>query len=259
MKKVLVLLLLTLMPNLSLCDEQSRIPEDYDVMGWLDRPDAIVDFEVKISGPCKLDEVEYEGISYSSLDLFTPFYYPIKVKYGYIPPGLWFKSLIKDSTLYVVEAGICFNESQYYNFPKDDSITKIPLKLIFPDSKSDTVHANFVTNELLLVDKEGRAKIFALIKKGKIFRTYVKGTPSEGKFLEDEEAYQFEINESKDCNGTRPECNHDSNSEYYKLMDRLKPYYFKKESHKKIFEDEIEFLKQMEKARSKNSPHTEKF
>lgn len=259
MKKVLVLLLLTLMPNLSLCDEQPRIPEGYAEMGWLDRPDAMVNFEVKTSDPCKLDEVEYEGISYSSLDLFTPFNYPIKVKYGYIPPGLWFKSLIKDSTLYVVEAGICFDENKYYNFPKDDTITKIPLKLIFPDSKSDTVNADFVTHELLLVDKEGKAKIFVLVRKGKIFRTYVKGTPSEGKFLEDEEARQFELNESEDCNDAHPECYGDSTSEHFKLMDRLKPYYFKKETHKKIFEDEIEFLKQIEKARFKNSHHTEKF
>ena len=65
---------------------------------------------------------------------------------------------------------------------------------------------------------------------------------------------QFDQNESENCNTPatlRFECDNPPISEYFKLMDRLKPYYFKKETHKKIFEDNIESLKQYEKAKTK--------
>ena len=65
MKKILVLFLL--ISNLSFSDEQPRFLEGDDVSGWLDRPDALIDFNQDyMTFPCKDDEVEYEGTLYSS-------------------------------------------------------------------------------------------------------------------------------------------------------------------------------------------------
>ena len=243
MKKVLVLFLL--ISNFSFSDEQPRFLEGDDVSGWLDYPGALISLsDDNIPSPCKSDEVEYKGILYSTWNpMHTIYFYPLFFKYGNIPPGLWVKSLIKDSSLYVVETGICFGESKYYNIPDNDTITKIPLKLIFPESKSDTVHANFFTNQLDVINKNGDELFFAF-RKGKV--AYIMDHKSWNLKIYD----QFDQNESENCNTpatSRFECDNPPISEYFKLMDRLKPYYYKKERNKRIFEDDIESTRQMEK------------
>jgi hypothetical protein len=255
MKKVLVLFLIS---NLSF-SEQPQFLEGDAVTEWLNNPNALVDFDFDLMAlPCKSDEVEHEGILYSTWDpTNTLYFYPLFFKYGRIPPGLWIKSLVKDSILYVVEAGICFAENKYYNIPDNDTITKIPLNLIFPGSQSDTVKADFFTHELEVVNKNGDELFFIFIK-GKA--AYIM----DRKTLNSKIFGQFEKNESENCNTSatpRPECDNPPISEYFGLMNRLKPYYHKKERNKKIFEDDIkdairiENLWNAKKAKAKNKGH----
>ena len=111
MKKVLVLLFLSIN---AFSSDSVVFKEGADVPGWLDNPGALVSLSDDNEPiPCKNDEVEYKGILYSMWNpMHTVYFYPLFFKYGNIPPGLWVKSLIKDSSLYVVEAGICFDKSK---------------------------------------------------------------------------------------------------------------------------------------------------
>lgn len=178
---------------------------------------------------CKKDEVVYQGTTYTTFNFFVHFYsYVLTKKYGDVPPGLYIKSIVKDSLIYFVEAGVCFEESEDYKYPAGDTLTRIPMNVLFPEARSDTVKADFLTTYLELIGPEGSLDVLLIVKKGKIIRSYVAGTPSEGDFANDKEYCRFQRDEAEECNSSRPECEQDSTPEFTKLMTRLKPYYGEK-------------------------------
>lgn len=195
-----------------------------DVINWLDNPTALINLDPP-PAPCKADEIEYKGNLYTSF--LTPFYDDmLTIRNGYVPPGLYMKAIVKDSAVYIVDAGVCFEENEDYKTPAGDTITHIPLKILFPEASSDTIKATSLTNYLELYYKND-VKVLLIVKKGKVTRSYEQGTPSEGKFRNDEEYYHFQRYEAEKCEN-RPECERDSNPEFVKLMQRLKPYYGEK-------------------------------
>ena len=113
---------------------------------------------------------------------FVHFYsYVLTKKYGDVPPGLYIKSIVKDSLIYFVEAGVCFEESEDYKYPAGDTLTRIPMNVLFPEARSDTVKADFLTTYLELIGPEGSLDVLLIVKKGKI-GLYDKKVP-ENRYL----------------------------------------------------------------------------
>ena len=204
--------------------QDSIVIEGAKVQGWLDNPAALVNFEYEYN--LCASEVEVENISYTTLfDFIDIYFYPIDHYYGDYPPGLHFKSMIKDSTIYITEANICFIHE--YSFKKFIS-QKIPLKIIFPWVDSDTIKADFLTKDIRLFSQNPTWDLAFLIRKGHVFYSYAAKDSSSEKF--DREKYEhFKTNEAEWC-GIRPgyECGTGTqNPKYIQLMNRLRPYYGK--------------------------------
>lgn len=167
--------------------------------------------------PAKLefDGKLYEVVDWAGLDIL--FKYEITKEYGYFPPGLYFKTLIKNSKLYITETGICFVSQ------KKEERTKIPLRFIFPDTKTDTVFADFLKAKDILLDYGDRIVTF-LIKNGEIFRSSLEDSTT-GRGVTPDIYERFSMLEVVDCNDD-PDCTEDpQNSKFISLMNRLKPYY----------------------------------
>lgn len=203
--------------------------QEVAVVDW-NTPQALVDFDYDYN-VCN-SEVEVDNISYSaSFDFIDIYLYPIDHYYGYYPPGLHFKSIIRDSTIYITEANICFvYEHSSTKNSKNLTSQSIPLKIIFPWTDSDTIRADFLTKDVrLFKGYTARWSQAFLIRKGRVFYSFAAKDSSMKKF--DQEAYDnFKRTEAEWC-GIRPgyECYSDSQSpKFLDLMNRLKPYYGEK-------------------------------
>lgn len=206
--------------------------QEVAVVDWLNTPQALVDFDYDYN-VCE-SEVKIDNISYrAAFDFIDIYFYPIDHYYGYYPPGLHFKSVIKDSAIYITEANICFLYEHRIGNELDSrklESRQIPLKIIFPWTDSDTIWADFLTKDirLFLADDSQCSQTF-LIRKGHVFYSYAKKDSTAKEF--DKERYNnFKRNEAEWC-GIRPgyECASDwENPKFIELMNRLKPYYGEK-------------------------------
>lgn len=224
MKKIFLLALLFV--NHATSDTLQEVA----VVDWLDNPAALVDFDYEYN-VCA-SEVEVDSISYRAyFDFIDIYFYPIDHYYGYYPPGLHFKSTIKDSTIYITDANICFvHEHSSTSDSKELTSQSIPLKIIFPQTNSDTIKADFLTKDVrLFKEQTARWSQAYLIRKGRVFYSFDAKDSTEIQF--EQEAYDnFKINEAEWC-GIRLgyECNSDSQSpKFLELMNRLRPYYGEK-------------------------------
>lgn len=223
MKKIFLLALLFV--NHATSDTLQEVA----VVDWLNTPQALVDFDYDYN-VCN-SEVEVENISYrASFDFIDIYFYPIDHYYGYYPPGLHFKSTIRDSTIYITEANICFvHERPSTKNPKKLISQSIPLKIIFPWIDSDTVRADFLTKDIRLFLHDSKWSQAFLIRKGHVFYSFAAKDSSVKKF--DQETYDnFKRTEAEWC-GIRPgyECaSAPRNPKFIELMNRLRPYYGEK-------------------------------
>ncbi len=252
MKKLLVLLFLSIN---AFSSDSVVFKEGADVPGWLDNPAALIGL-ILPPAPCKEDEIEYKGILYTDFS-FHFYYYMLANKYGSVPPGLYLKTLIKDSTVYFVDAGVCFEKSKDYNSPAGDTLTHFPLKIFFPEAASDTVKATALTNYMELFFND-TVRVLLTVKKGKVTRIYEKGTPSEGKFMWDEDYEHFQLYEAEESCSS--ECERHPNPKFLKLMQQLKPYYGEKRweiAKRSVGVHEEKALDEFDKTEKANKPSSD--
>lgn len=153
-----------------------------------------------------LDTIEIDGTVYENW--FDTYGILFQEKFGSFPPGISFKSIVKDSLLYIIETNVCF-------YGDESEPIKIPLKVIFPEADSDTIWASSAMAECLF--KSSGAE--ALFQDGRLLRFYRSGEKW------DQTARQFdrllmEKQEKMDYN--------DNDPRYIELMQKLKPYYGEK-------------------------------
>lgn len=169
-------------------------------------------------------EVELDGNLYD--DTFWLGALDFIEQFGAYPPGLTFKFAIKDSLLYIVEAGICFKASsdcyRDCRFPEDVGPIRVPLKVIFPEATSDTVWASFVTAETHIFRFREMSGFTLLVQNGRVFRIYRRG--KHGDKLDDVwENFSTEHDRKYERTKWNPQ-----DPRYLELMKRLKPYYGEK-------------------------------
>lgn len=159
----------------------------------------------------------YDAFGLSTVDFIE--------RLGAFPPGLTFKYTIKDSLLYIVEAGICFKASSSCHldcrFPEDVGPIRVPLKVIFPEATSDTFWASYVTADTDIF-WEKMSGFTLLVQNGRVFRIYRHGKHGE-KLDDDWEKFTTEC----DRRTRRTKWNSQA-PRYLELMKRLKPYYGEK-------------------------------
>lgn len=161
------------------------------------------------------DKIEMDGVVY--MDVFGLPSRFLFEKVGAVPNGLMFKALIKDSLFYIVEAGICFDEDDFYQIPPNMEPINVPLRVIFPEADSDTIWANSVMGVAILMFPHGISSL--LIQNGRVFRFYPRGDDED----EDYRKFFRTLDERADS-----ETVDIKNPRYLELMKRLKPYYGEK-------------------------------
>lgn len=158
----------------------------------------------------------YDAFGLSTVDFIE--------RLGAFPPGLTFKYTIKDSLLYIVEAGIGFESSRscYLDrrFPENVGPIRVPLKVIFPEATSDTFWASYVTADTDIFWESSGFTL--LVQNGRIFRIYRRGKYGE-KLDDDWKKFTAEYDRRK----RRIKWN-SQDPRYLELMKRLKPYYGEK-------------------------------
>ena len=158
-------------------------------------------------------------------------------RYRQFPTWLSINATIKDSTLYIIGAEICI-----YNWREKKEILKnpVPLKIIFPESDKDSIPSpKEYVNELMLFhfSKEKTGSGVLLFEQGKLTRykldeEYEDSTSNwsisnfpdsrvEFKYPESDSLFKHNHAISAKYKGY-PDS---QNSEYQKLLRRLKPYY----------------------------------
>lgn len=169
-----------------------------------------------------LDEVEIDGVVYEDywlgFGLYRTFF---RENFGADVPGLSFRSVIKDSTLYLVEANLCFTDYAGPTSEKTEAI-QIPIKEIFPEADSDTIPMKSVTAMALLVriPYENGGFNYLFIQNGRLYRFYRKGEPADAEF--------YSLYNSEDDRSSHEPDSNPEDSRYKELMKRLKPYYGEK-------------------------------
>lgn len=173
------------------------------------------------------DRIEMDGVVYmDGFSLPSRFLFE---KSGAVPRGLMFKAVIKDSLIYIVEAGICFDVDDFYQIPPDMEPIKVPLKVIFPEADSDTIWASSVMGEALLrragsvtgdsLPMTPRGLSSLLVQNGRVYRFYPSGTDCDEDYFEFHRFYDERVDsETVDIKNPR----------YLELKQRLKPYYGEK-------------------------------
>ena len=161
--------------------------------------------------------------------------------------GLSFDLLLKDSSLYITGARICFSNG----FDGEETpSTKVPLKIIFPETQSDTFPVSpTYTNRFDLFAETQEKYIFAILSfeknKLSLYRFAEKSFDENGDCVHEQvitNAPQKESTErflsplsdslykvSQKFPGGDSYDPYSENSEYKNLFIRLKPYYEKNE------------------------------
>lgn len=167
MKKLLALLFLSIGAFAS--DTTMMGP---DVIAWIKTPTGLfIDYDIDYYPYTCNEEIEIDGISYTTSQAFYLFSGYLPMKYGDSPPGLSFKAQVRDSALYLVEARICFEENKPHKLTERTASEKIPLRLIFPEALSDTMQAAFMNQAIILFPDSIHYGGAILVKKGKVIRS----------------------------------------------------------------------------------------
>lgn len=222
MKKLLALLFLSIGAFAS--DTTMMGP---DVIAWIKTPTGLfIDYDIDYYPYTCNEEIEIDGISYTTSQAFYLFSGYLPMKYGDSPPGLSFKAQVRDSALYLVEARICFEENKPHKLTERTASEKIPLRLIFPEALSDTMQAAFMNQAIILFPDSIHYGGAILVKKGKVIRSWIwPDAASVVQNFDSTEFYHFEDHEMDffDSSAGDPQ-----NPKFIALMNRLRPYYGEK-------------------------------
>lgn len=178
-------------------------------------PRALIDYDLDYIPQHCFSKFEVNGVVYE--EWIIPYERFFVQKFGKYPPGLYLESVVKDSLLYIVRAGICFLHNDALQMAEDMTTPiEVPLKVIFPDQKSDSVWPSSATEDFTLLD-ESKNFAYLLVQDGRVFRFYENGSQIDVKEYSEFERMVREHDKSLKKNSKDPR--------FVELMERLRPYY----------------------------------
>lgn len=200
----------------------SENDDGHEIIGEFPPPGAIVDFAWEDALMNCSHKVEIDGIVYDDfLDLFL---IDIFEEFGAYPPGLTFETVILDSTLYIVKAGICFQENERFGIPENMELIRVPLGVIFPGANPDTVRADFLSAGTLLWQNSSEGIFKPLeIRNGRLCRFYRTAEEKEA-----DRATYLALNAEDTNKANNQAAANFKDPRFVSLMERLKPYYGEK-------------------------------